>query len=162
MSLPDVQSTKPNRCICTKTNKVRQPILQIKEMNHIPGAFNRGVVTRSLIKENQVLGELSGLFVHNDDDATEPSSAHRVQWAAPMELNEETRTWYRKYDVCGLVSGTRGNWTRFLNTDDDKGRHNVDIDIHACAGQLRYLAIASRDIKFGEELLIDYDSDEEL
>ncbi len=141
---------------------MRQPILQIKEMNHIPGVYNRGVVTRSPIKRDEVIGEVSGLFVHNNDNSTEPYSVFRVQWGAPMELNEETNSWYRKYDVCGLISGTRGNWTRFMNTDGEKCRRNVEIDIHACAGQLRYLAIALRDIKFGEELIVDYCSDEEI
>lgn len=119
--------------------------------------LNRGIIALSSIQKRDILGDYVGDFVPLDAKANYYDQTYMIEFDGPMHMNpDKKREWDLMASTCCLSAGTNGNWTRFMNSDEDVKKINVELTSHAIAGQLRIIAVALRDIGFGEELLTSY------
>lgn len=162
VSWPIQKLTHDNtRCKCTRADGFLEipPNVQIKQLPPFTAAneLNRGVVTRSEIRRDEVLGEYLGVFIHVDTVDFDPDQNYQFAFEGPLDQDSSTGRWCLGPKTSILVGGLIGNWTRFINSADgtDK-KNNVEYQIYALAGQLRIAVVALKNIRFGEELLVDY------
>lgn len=149
------------RCTCTQESIFQEPLAEIRQFPPIPGdpqgpdALNRGVRTLSRIWQGEILAEYVGdIFSKVGEDDVGDNVYLFDVWGPPeMVFNADIGAEVPQFGpAIGVLSAAlRGNWTRFLN-HASKGRHNVEFETQVVGYKLRILAIARRDISFGEEL----------
>lgn len=129
-------------CHCSTHRAVIRPLVELVQ---IPG---KGVGVRALqaIKQGDILNEYVGLLIPINSDLKDQDPVHG------MAFNPNPEEGYDK-SIATISCKRYGNWTRFIN--------------HSCAAnsffrtmpigrRMRIVVIAGRDIRFGEEMTIDY------
>jgi hypothetical protein len=160
-------------CECTTSDVFTYPIVEIIEyppMPNDPNTINRGIRALSVIKKDYILGEYVGDIIPKQaqDDVGDDSYAFDLygprtnasEENEAEEGEEEEETKFDDDDDLGesiaIVSACyNGNWTRFMN-HKGMGKNNVQFVTKSIGYKTRILAVARRNIAFGEELTVSY------
>jgi hypothetical protein len=148
-------------CTCTAKDIFKEPLVEIREFNPLPGdthTLNRGVRTLSRISKGDILAEYVGDVVPKAAENAMGDNAYLFDIWGPPRMAIHATTGLEIFEfgpAVALVSAAwRGNWTRFMNQDTE-GRHNVEFETQVIGYKVRILAIARRDVPFGEELTVN-------
>ena len=154
------------RCVCTKRDIFKEPLIEVRQFPPMPGdpkghnTLNRGVRTLSCIKEGDILAEYLGDIAPKiAEDAVGDDVYLFSMWGPLLRngMNADSGRETREFgpSIAVVTAAWRGNWTRFMNHMAG-GKHNVDFETLVVGYKVRILAIARKDIGFGEELTVNY------
>lgn len=129
-------------CHSSTHRAVTRPLVELVQ---IPG---KGIGVRALqpIKAGAVLQEYVGLLIPINADLKDQDPVYGMAFNPTPE---------KGYDMAiATISSKRyGNWTRFIN---HSCAPNSYFHTMAIGRRMRVMVVASQDIRFGEELTIDY------
>lgn len=150
-----------------------EPLVEIRQLTPIPGdgaKFNRGVIALEPIDKDTLLGEYLAVYIplgesdyHKDNKygfafdgppLLDLSTMNTSLRTADCEYESDGETLVEVKPICELISGSHGNWTRFMNHSSREP--NVEYRRRIFAGKNRMVAVSLRDIRPGTELLVDY------
>jgi len=149
----------PDQCPC-KTSKVfENTIVEVFQRDLGTGVLTATHGVRSLAKiaEDDFIGEYVGELVplEKGEDPPWGDDSPGFQLNVPFQHTVGDRWVEPSYGLGTIISGKKGNWTRFIQRADRAAKQipNVVFYQEPLAGKMRITVTARRDIEFGEELL---------
>jgi hypothetical protein len=149
-------------CTCLQEPLFEEPLLEVLEypaMPLDPSPLNRGIRLLQTIKAGTILGEYVGEIHPKDAEENLGDDTYLFQIWGPQttRLNHGTEEWVIELGeaIAVLTGAVNSNWTRFLNHRDG-GKHNVEFTAQIVGYRVMILAVARRNLRFGEELTVSY------
>ncbi|KAI4127681.1 MAG: hypothetical protein LQ347_004498 [Umbilicaria vellea] len=129
-------------CHSSTHRAVTRPLVELVQ---IPG---KGIGVRALqpIKEDAILQEYVGLLIPINADLKDQDPIYGMAFNPTPEKGFGT-------SIATISSKRYGNWTRFIN---HSCAANCFFRTMAIGRRMRVMVVASQDIRFGEEITIDY------
>jgi hypothetical protein len=153
-------------CSCSTAAMFSEILVEIKEYDsYVPGSLNRGVRALQSFPRGCILGEYLGEFIPLNTHKERGDEIYAMEFGGPSYLGRSSAfnsdpispdTSGDVFPIATLIAGANGSWTRFINAPSEGELPNCAFRHEALAGKLTVTLRAIQNIRFGEQLLVDY------